>query len=150
MSDEFIENIVDKALLEFNDKNKNKDTISKLECDLLNVKDQISKFTDLLIQSRNIDLIMDKIDLLKKEEKDLEEKIFDAKSKDIKVDRNDLIKRIKKIRDFEITNSNTLQKFVDMFIYRIYVNKDKKIAVLIKLSDGNIQSECSDNSPLVE
>lgn len=34
-----------------------------------------------------------------------------------------------------------------MFIYRIYVNKVKKIAVLFKLSDGLNRTNCSDKYP---
>lgn len=93
---------------------------------------------------------MDKIDELKAKEKEVSDKHYEEKSKVVKVDRNALIKKIKRIRDFDFTNSNALQKFLDLFVYRIYVNKDKKIAVLFKLSDGNISTEVSDNNNLVE
>ena len=93
---------------------------------------------------------MDKIDELKAKEKEVSDKYYEEKSKVVKVDRNALIKKIKRIRGFDFTNSNALQKFFDLFVYRIYVNKDKKIAVLFKLSDGNISTEVSDNNNLVE
>ena len=40
--------------------------------------------------------------------------------------------------------------FVDTCISEILLDKDKKIAVLFKLSDGNIQRECSRNRSMVE
>ena len=93
---------------------------------------------------------MDKIDELKAKEKEVSDKYYEEKSKVVKVDRNALIKKIKRIRDFDFTNSNALQKFLDLFVYRIYVNKDKKIAVLFKLSDGNISRDSSRIRQLVE
>ena len=149
-NDSFIERIVDDALTNFSETHKAEEFANKLEAELNEVKEQIKKYTDLLIQSRNIDIIMDKIDELKAKEKEVSDKYYEEKSKVVKVDRNALIKKIKRIRDFDFTNSNALQKFFDLFVYRIYVNKDKKIAVLFKLSDGNISTEVSDNNNLVE
>ena len=149
-NDSFIERIVDDALTNFSETHKAEEFANKLEAELNEVKEQIKKYTDLLIQSRNIDIIMDKIDELKAKEKEVSDKYYEEKSKVVKVDRNALIKKIKRIRDFDFTNSNALQKFLDLFVYRIYVNKDKKIAVLFKLSDGNISTEVSDNNNLVE
>ena len=57
---------------------------------------------------------------------------------------------MKKIRNLDYTDPKALYFFVDKFVDKIYVNKDKKIAVLIKLSDGIYNSECSDNSTLVD
>ena len=73
---------------------------------------------------------MDKIDELKTREEEISKNLYEEKSKEIKVDRQTLINKVKKIRDFKQTDLKSLQKFADMFIYRIYVNKDKKIAVL--------------------
>ena len=150
LSDNFIETIVDKALKEFNENYKSEQLITQLENELSTIKDNINKFTDLLIQTRNIDVIMDKIDELKTREEEISKNLYEEKSKEIKVDRQTLINKVKKIRDFKQTDLKSLQKFADMFIYRIYVNKDKKIAVLFKLSDGLNRTNCSDKYPLVE
>ena len=150
LSDTFIEKIVDEALKEFNENHKSEQLINQLENELSTIKDNINKYTDLLIQTRNIDVIMDKIDELKNREKEISKNLYEEKSKEIKVDRQALINKVKKIRDFKQTDLKSLQKFVDMFIYKIYINKDKKIAVLFNLSDGLNRTNCSDKYPLVE
>ena len=150
LSDTFIEKIVDEALKEFNENHKSEQLINQLENELSTIKDNINKYTDLLIQTRNIDVIMDKIDELKNREKEISKNLYEEKSKEIKVDRQALINKAKKIRDFKQTDLKSLQKFADMFIYRIYVNKVKKIAVLFNLSDGLNRTNCSDKYPLVE
>ena len=81
---------------------------------------------------------------------EISKNLYEEKSKEIKVDRQTLINKVKKIRDFKQTDLKSLQKFADMFIYRIYLNKVKKIAVLFNLSDGLNRTNCSDKYPLVE
>lgn len=89
-NDAFIERIVDDALTNFSETHKAEEFANKLEAVLNEVKEQIKKYTDLLIQSRNIDIIMDKIDELKVKEKEVSDKYYEEKSKVVKVDRNAL------------------------------------------------------------
>ena len=87
LSDNFIETIVDEALKEFNENYKSEQLITQLEKELSTIKDNINKFTDLLIQTRNIDVIMDKIDELKTRKEEISKNLYEEKSKEIKVDR---------------------------------------------------------------
>lgn len=87
LSDNFIETIVDEALKEFNGNYKSEQLITQLEKELSTIKDNINKFTDLLIQTRNIDVIMDKIDELKTRKEEISKNLYEEKSKEIKVDR---------------------------------------------------------------
>ena len=64
--------------------------------------DSFFDVNDLLIQTRNIDVIMDKIDELKTREEEISKNLYEEKSKEIKVDRqtytsknNTLTKEIK-------------------------------------------------------
>ena len=61
LSDTFIEKIVDEALKEFNENHKSEQLINQLENELSTIKDNINKYTDLLIQTRNIDLLWIKL-----------------------------------------------------------------------------------------
>ena len=150
-TDSFINDVVDRAMKEFSEENISKEKIKQLKKEQNDVKKQIDKFTDLLIcQDRNIDIIMDRIDQLKIKDAQLKESIALEESRANKIDRQDLIDHLYYIRDHDLNSEKNIQAFIDTCIDRIYINKDKKIAVFFKLSDGNIQRECSRNVSLVE
>ena len=93
---------------------------------------------------------MDKIDTLKNKINDLNNELVTIEMHQKKIDRENLIKHMIKIRDFEFSKPENIQMFIDSCIDYIFLFKNKKIAVLFKLSDGNIQRECSRNVSLVE
>lgn len=65
LTDQAINQIVDDALIKLNNNEERKNSVLKLKKELLEVNEQIEKFTNLLIQSRNLDIIMNRIDELK-------------------------------------------------------------------------------------
>ena len=67
-----------------------------------------------------------------------------------KIDREDLIKHMIKIRDFEFSKPENIQMFIDSCIDYIFLFMNKKIAILFKLSDGNISRDSSRIRQLVE
>ena len=59
----------------------------------------------------------------------------------LNVSKEELIKKIKRIRDYDYTQPNYIQMFIDSFVEAVYISKDKKIAVVLKLDDSNYLSK---------
>lgn len=153
MSDELIITIVDRAITKINKENSSIDQIKQLKNELKEIKIKIDKFTDLLIEDRNIKLIMDKIDSLKLEEERISKLIYDLQSSDVSISREDVIKKLQQIRDYDYMQPNNIQLFIDSFVEAIYVDKNKKIVVVLSLDNNYYSTEhswCSDKSLMVE
>ena len=153
MSDELIITIVDRAISKINKENSSIDQIKQLKKELKEIKIKIDKFTDLLIEDRNIKLIMDKIDSLKLEEERISKLIYDLQSSDVSISREDVIKKLQQIRDYDYMQPNNIQLFIDSFVEAIYVDKNKKIVVVLSLDNNYYSTEhswCSDKSLMVE
>lgn len=117
-------------------KEKGHETISILNKRLEDTKKAIDKCVDLLIEGRNVHLLMDKIDNLKLEQADIEYKIQKEESLLFKLTAKEIASVLKRMRDFKITSEKEKQMFFDAFVLRIYVYKDKKISVLLTIKDG--------------
>ena len=136
LTDQAINQIVDDALIKLNNNIERKNRVSKLKKQLTEVNEQIEKFTDLLIQSRNIDIIMNRIDELKVKQQELEQVIFSEDVQEITYTKEYLIEKIRKIRDFDYCQKNYARLFITTFVEGVYINKDKKIAVVVNIDNS--------------
>ena len=136
LTDQAINQIVDDALIKLNNNIERKNRVSKLKKQLTEVNEQIEKFTDLLIQSRNLDIIMNRIDELKVKQQELEQIIFSEDVQEITYTKEYLIGKIRKIRDFDYCQKNYARLFITTFVEGVYVNKDKKIAVVVNIDNS--------------
>lgn len=125
LTDSFIEKVVDDAINEINNDHDKKIELTNTNKEKSKIKDDIEKFTNLLIQTKNIDIIMDKIDRLKEELVKKENSLYELEKNNITIDRDELIQRIKKIRDYDFDKPDALKLFIDTFIHSVYLNKDK-------------------------
>lgn len=134
-------------------KEKGHETINTLQKRFEENKKAINKCVDLLIEGRNVDLLMDKIDALKLEQSEIEYKIQKEESMLFKLTAEQIASILFRIRDFEVTSEREKQMFFDSFVYRIFVYKDKKISVLLTVKDGyfpTYEHRCSYNSLMAE
>ena len=86
---------------------------------------------------------MDKIDSLKLEEERISKLIYDLQSSDVSISREDVIKKLQQIRDYDYMQPNNIQLFIDSFVEAIYVDKNKKIVVVLSLDNNYYSTEHS-------
>lgn len=136
--------LTDEIIIDFARKIKNsldndngQGMIKVYEKQLNQTKNLISRYTDLLIEDRNIDLIMDKIDSLRKELEEIEFKIAKEKSIRFEITEKEIIRILKNIRDFDVYDENSKKFFFDTFVYKVFVYSDKKISVLLTMKGGD-------------
>ena len=64
-----------------------------------------------------------------------------------------LIEKIKNIRDFDYSQSNYVKLFINTFVDAVYINKDKKIAVVVNVDNSlfiSTSPKCVSHSRMVE
>ena len=64
-----------------------------------------------------------------------------------------LIEKIKNIRDFDYRQSNYVKLFINTFVDAVYINKDKKIAVVVNVDNSlfiSTSPKCVSHSRMVE
>lgn len=135
LTDEAIVNLAKKINQQL--QNDNGQTIMKVyENQLEKTKNLISKYMDLLVEDRNVDLIMNKIDELRKQQDEIEYKLAKEKTTRFEITEKEIIRILMNIRDFDATDDQSKKFFFDTFVYKVYVYKDKKISVLLTMKDG--------------
>ena len=97
LTNQAINQIVDDALIKLNNNEERKNRVSKLKKQLTEVNEQIEKFTDLLIQSRNLDIILNRINELKVKQQELEQVIFSEDVQEITYTKEYIIEKIRKL-----------------------------------------------------
>lgn len=64
-----------------------------------------------------------------------------------------LIEKIKKIRDFDYKQPQYVRMFITSFVDAVYINKDKKIAVVVNVDNSlfiTTSPKCVSHSSMVE
>ena len=79
---------------------------------------------------------MNRIDELKVKQQELEQVIFSEDVQEITYTKEYLIEKIRKIRDFDYCQKNYARLFITTFVEGVYINKDKKIAVVVNIDNS--------------
>ena len=139
LTDEVIDNVSKLTYAELQ-KEKGHNNVAKLKKDLEENKKSINNLMNTLALGRNAELILDKIDELKAEQADIEYKIAKEESMLFTLSAETIAAILREIRDADTTTLENKQRFIDIFVYKIYYYDDKKVVVLINIDgSGNME-----------
>lgn len=148
----FSNEAIDEIAKQVNEYNKtvaktNNDDVALYEKQLKQINKQISNITSAIAKGVDEDLMIDKINSLNASKKDLQKRIDEATLKELpKVSKADIKQALSSFSTY-LKENNTIEckRFIDNYIDKIVVYKDK-VEIILKIAAKNFNSSESDDS----